>query len=80
MLLAAVHAVDKAIHYRQKIWNIFHFSEFVYFVGYVRYLFMWFTFLQTDITFGDLIHIQKQNQLQMFKTNDFGPFSFLDAG
>ena len=67
-------------HYRQKIWNIFHFSEFWYFVGCVRYLFMWFTFLQTDITFGDLIHIQKQNEPQRFKNYDFGPFSFLDAG
>ena len=33
------------IHYRQKIWNIFHFSDFLYFVGCVRYLFIWFTFL-----------------------------------
>ena len=41
---------------------------------------MWSTFLQTDITFGVLIHTQKQNKPQRFKGKDFGPFSFLDAG
>ena len=33
------------VHYRQKIWNIFHFSDFLYFVACVRYLYIWFTFL-----------------------------------
>ena len=67
------------IHYRQKIWNIFYFIDFLYFVGCVRYLFIWFTFLQTDITFGELIHTQYQNEPQRFKNNYFGPFSLLDA-
>ena len=48
------------IHYRQKIWNIFHFSDFFYFVRCVWYIFIyiWLTFLQADITFGVLIHTQ----------------------
>ena len=46
------------IHYRKKIWNIFHFSGFLYFVECVRYLLIWFTFLQADYTFGELIHTQ----------------------
>ena len=31
---------------------------FLYFVWCVGYIFIWFTFLQADITFGELIHIQ----------------------
>ena len=36
----------------------FHFKDFLYFVGGVRYFLIWLTFLQTDITFGELIHTQ----------------------
>ena len=58
VILIILENLDNYIHYRQKIWNIFHFSEFLYFVGCVRYLFIRFTFLHTDITFGELIHSQ----------------------
>ena len=67
------------IHYRQKIWNIFHISEVLYFVGCVRYLFIWLTFLQSDITFGELIHTQLENEPRRFKNNYFGPFSLLES-
>ena len=46
------------IHYRQKIWNIFNFSDFLYFLGCVGYIFIWLTFLQVDINFGELIYTQ----------------------
>ena len=45
-------------HCRQKILNIFHFNDFVYFVGRVGYTFIRITFIQADITFGYLIHNQ----------------------
>ena len=31
---------------------------FLYFVWCVGYIFIWFAFLQADITFGELIHTQ----------------------
>ena len=52
---------------------------FLYFAGCVGCIFIWFTFLQADITFWKLIHKQLQNGPQMFKSNYFGPFSLLDA-
>ena len=44
-----------------KKYGIFFISaNFCIFVGCVRYLFMWFTFLQTDITFGDLFTLNSK--------------------
>ena len=64
-----------------KKYGIFFISAiFFYFMGRIGYFFIWFTFLQADIIFGELIHTQYQNEPQRFKNNYFGPFSLLDAG
>ena len=72
---------DIKIYTTGKKYGIFFISAiFLYFVGCVRYIFIWFTFLQADITFGELIHTQQQNEPQRFKNNYFGPFSLSAAG
>ena len=79
MTLHSVHVflMRIFIHYRQKIWNYFLFSDFFYFVVWVGYFFIWFTFLQADIPFGELIHTQWQIETQKLKNNYFGPFFFI---
>ena len=47
----------------------FSFQRFFFnFVGCVGYFFIWFTFLQADITFGELIHTQWQTNRKGSKT------------
>ena len=63
---------DNKIHYRQKIWNIFYFSDFLHSCGVCR-VFLYLKYEQISFL-GELISTWQQNEAERFKNNYIGSF------
>ena len=70
--------VGKIVHYRQKIWNIFYFSDFFCIPWGVQGISLFYLHSYKQILFSGVKPLSKAKQ--RFKNNYFGPFSLSDDG
>ena len=61
------------VHHQQKLWNIFHFSDFLHHCGAWR-VFLWHTFLRANITFWGANSQLTAKWKAKFQNCDFGLF------